>query len=119
MAIITIGGVTLPHPSSISVASQDLDSPDTTRNEMGYLQRDRVRAGVYKLGLEFAAKTGPEITSIESAISPASFDVTFPDSSGMVTKTMYVGDRTKSLDLYKGGDFDEMRWTISFDLIEF
>ncbi len=119
MDIIKIGGVTIPHPSTISIGMQDLDSPDSTRNELGFLQRDRIRGGVYKLGLGFNAKTGPEIAAIESAIRPAAISVTFPDSSGMVTKTMYVGDRSKDMVLYKAGDFTEMRWDLSFDLVEY
>lgn len=119
MDIIKIGGVTIPHPSTISIGMQDLDSPDSTRNELGFLQRDRIRAGVYKVSLGFITKTGPEIATIESMISPASIEVTFPDSSGMITKTMYVGDRTKNIVLYKEGDFEEMVWDLSFDLVEY
>lgn len=119
LSIITINGVDLPHPSSLSVGMQDLDSPDTTRNEQGVLQRDRIRQGVYKVELVFNAKKGHEIALIEQAITGANLSVTFPDSAGRVTREMYVGDRTKDIVLYKNGDFNEMRWNLSFNLVEY
>lgn len=119
MRIVTINGVKLPPPTSLGVSMQDLDSEDTTRNERGYLQRDRVRAGVYKLELQFNAKKGSEIQIIESTLRNSKLTVTFPDTSGMVTKQMYVGDRTKDIVLYKGGKVDEVRWNLNFNLVEY
>lgn len=119
MNIITIDGVNLPHPSSLTVSMQDLDSNDTTRNERGVLQRDRVRAGVYKIELSFNAKKGNEIQIIESAIRNSKLSVTFPDTTGRITKQMYVGDRNKEVVLYNGGVSDEIRWTLSFNLVEY
>lgn len=118
MDIITIDGVTLPHPSSLKIGRSDLDSPDTTRNEEGYLQRDRIRQGVYKIELGFIAKTSSEITTIESAIQNAELMVTFPTPQGMQTKKMYVGDRSSNIVLYNGGG-DNIRWDMSFNLIEY
>lgn len=119
MNIIRINGVSLPPPSSLKVSMQDLDSEGTTRNERGVLQRDRIREGVYKIELTFNAKKGSEIQIIESAIKPAKLSVTFPSTTGMITKQMYVGDRTKEVVLYNGGDFDNIRWTLSFNLVEY
>lgn len=119
MNIITIDGIVLPHPSSLSVNMSDLDSPDTTRNEKGYLQRDRVRSGLYKIELEFNAKTGTDIQKIENAIKKAKMSVTFPDSSGMITKQMYVGDRVKDVALYNGGIPSATRWNLKFNLVEY
>jgi len=115
MSVIKINNEAIPDPSKIAITKQDLDSPDTTRNELGYLQRDRIRAGVYKVSLSYNAKTGSDITAVETAISGASFDVTFPDSSGDVTKTMYVGDRSKELVQTTSG----FMWTLNFDLVEY
>ena len=119
MEIITINGAVLPPPSTYSVTRSDIDSSDTTRNEVGVLQRDRVRQGVYKLELEFNVKKGHEIALIESVISGASMNVRFPDTTGFITKKMYVGDRQKDVVLYNGGDFDEIRWNFKFNLIEY
>ena len=119
MEIITIDGVVLPAPTSLSVSMSDLDSPDTTRNEQGVLQRDRVREGVYKIELEFNVKKGNEIQLIESAIKNAKLNVTFPDTTGRITKEMYVGDRSKNVVLYNGGVSDEIRWDLRFNLVEY
>lgn len=119
MAIITIDGVDLPSPSTLKVSMQDLDSPDTTRNEVGVLQRDRVRGGVYKIELSFNVKRGSDIQIVESAIQNASLEVTFPDTTGRITKTMYAGDRSKEVILYNNGVVDETRWSLSFNLIEY
>lgn len=119
MEIITINGTVLPPPSRFKVVRADIDSSDTTRNEVGVLMRDRVRHGVYKLELEFNVKKGSEIALIESVITGPSFSVRFPDTTGFVTRRMYVGDRDKEVVLYKDGDFDEIRWDLSFNLIEY
>lgn len=119
MDIITIDGVALPHPSTLQILKSDLDSPDTTRNELGMLQRDRIRQGVYKIELEFRNKTGSEIATIESVIQGAKLTVKFPDTNGLITKEMYVGDRTKEVVLYNNGVVSETRWTLNFNLVEY
>lgn len=116
--IITIDGVDLPAPSELSIGRMDLDSPDTTRNELGFLQRDRIRQGVYKVELSFKLKTSPDIQIIERAIEGKELQVTFPTHSGKVTKLMYVGDRNIVVGLYKP-NVDDIRWDMSFNLIEY
>jgi hypothetical protein len=91
--IITIDGVDLPAPSELSIGRMDLDSPDTTRNELG-------------------------LQIIESAIEGKELQVTFPTHSGKVTKLMYVGDRNIVVGLYKP-NVDDIRWDMSFNLIEY
>lgn len=111
MARITINGVGLPAPTSYKIPRFDLDSSDTNRNEAGYMQRDRVRQGIYKIELEWRMLTSTEVNKIESAIQPSSVSVTFPTPKGMVTKRMYAGDR--KIDMVANN-----RWNISFNLIE-
>lgn len=117
MAIITIDGVDLPAPSSMSIPMSDLDSPDTTRNELGILQRDRIRQGVHKVELAWNVITSSQVNTILSAIEPAKFSVTFPTTFGTVTKDMYCGDRKLDVVLYKNGD--NPYWSLSFNLIEY
>lgn len=119
MSIITIDGVDLPNPSTLSITMSDLDSPDTTRNELGVLQRDRIREGVYKIELSFNVKKGNEIQIIESAIKKPKLNVTFPDTTGRITRQMYVGDRKKDIVLYNNGVVDKTRWNLSFNLVEY
>lgn len=118
MSMISINGVGLPPPTSLRVGNQDLDSPDSTRNERGYLQRDRIRQGMYRLELEFNIKTASEIAQIESTIVGASLQVSFPDAGGVKTKTMYVGDRNKELVLNNPNP-SKARWNLSFNLVEY
>ena len=119
MAIITIDGVDLPAPSELSIGRMDLDSSDTTRNELGFLQRDRIRQGLYKIELAFKVKNSSEIHTIESVIANKELNVTFPTPQGFVTKRMYVGDRSLNVALYDNYSTDDIRWDMSFNLIEY
>lgn len=118
MAMISINGVGLPPPTTLTVGKQDLDSPDSTRNERGYLQRDRIRQGMYRIELEFNTKTASEIAAIERTLTGAALTVTFPDAGGNVTKKMYVGDRTKNMVLNNRVS-SRARWSLSFNLVEY
>lgn len=119
MSMISIDGVDLPAPSKFKIQRSDLDSSDTYRNELGVLQRDRIRQGIYKIELEFNGKTSSEIHTIESAIEPAKLKVTFPSPTGTTTKTMYVGDRNGPEMVKNDEDYNKIRWNISFNLIEY
>lgn len=116
--MITIDGVDLPTPSKFKITRADLDSGDTHRNELGYLQRDRVRQGLYKLELEFIG-TSPEIHTIESAISPVAVNVTFPTPTGRITRRMYAGDRNGPEMVKNDKVTDKIYWRLSFNLIEY
>lgn len=113
--MIRINGVRLPCPSKYSIPQFDIDSPDTTRNERGVLQRDRVRQGVYKIEMEWNALTNGDLQTILSVVKPSSLTVKFITPTGYVTKRMYVGDR--KVDLVKG--FGQLRWGLSLNLIEY
>ena len=115
MALLQIDGVDLPAPSVFKIPRYDLDSGDTKRNEEGYLQRDRIRQGIFKIELEWKGITSAQLNTIETAIAPASVQVTFPTATGMQAKTMYVGDRMVEMVKYQ----PETRWNISFNLIEY
>ncbi len=119
MAIISIDGVDLPSPSVYKLPRFDMDSSDTTRNELGVLQRDRIRQGIYKIELEWRAITSPQLHLIETAIEPARLQVKFLTPTGYKTKTMYVGDRSLEMVLFGNRETDDIRWNISFNLIEY
>ncbi len=118
MAMITIDGVDLPSPSSFKLPRFDMDSGDTNRNELGVLQRDRIRQGVYKIELEFKGITSEQLQTIDTAIEPASLSVTFPSPMGMITKTMYAGDRNVDMLKYDS-NYNKIRWNVSFNLVEY
>lgn len=118
MAMITIDGVDLPSPSVFKIPRSDLDSSDTGRNELGVLQRDRIRQGIYKIELEWKGINSSDLYLIESAIEPAELNVTFPAPTGRKTKTMYAGDRNVEMLRYDEVS-DKIYWNISFNLIEY
>lgn len=118
MAMINIGGVDLPAPSSYKIPQFDLDSSDTNRNELGLMQRDRVRQGIYKIELEFKAITSSDLHKINSAIEPSKFKTTFLSPKGFITKDMYAGDRSIEMVKYDE-DYNKIRWDISFNLTEY
>jgi hypothetical protein len=115
-AMIQIDGVNMPDPSVFKIKEADLDSEDTKRNELGYLQRDRVRQGARSLTLEWDGLTGSDATTVINAVSPVSFRISFPDTDGRKTITAYAGDRTKE---YVNTPDIGPHWNVSFENIEF
>ena len=97
--MISINGVAIATPKTYEAAVTDLDG-ESNRNANGELIRDRI-AVKRKLNLEWGPLTQSEIQTLLSAVSSVFFTVTFPDpQSGMITKTMYVGDRTAPAYMY-------------------
>ncbi len=115
MAILTINNVDMLAPSVFRTPSFDLDSAATRRNEEGYMQRDRIRQGINKIEVEWWGITSTQLSTIKSAIEPATVSVTFLTETGAITKTMYAGDRNQELVKYQDG---EARWNFAFNLIE-
>lgn len=104
--MIKINGVDIATPKSYEATVTDLDG-ESNRNANGELIRDRI-AVKRKLNLEWGPLTQTEIQTLLSAVSSVFFTVTFPDpQSGMITKTMYVGDRTAPAYQYING---EVKW---------
>lgn len=104
--MISINGVAIATPKSYEATVTDLDG-ETNRNANGELIRDRI-AVKRKLNLEWGPLTQAETQTLLSAVSSVFFTVTFPDpQSGMITKTMYVGDRTAPAYSFING---EVKW---------
>jgi hypothetical protein len=118
MAMIVIDGINMPSPSVFRLPRFDLDSSDTMRNELGVLQRDRIRQGIYKIELEYRGITSEQLQTIEAAIEPARLQVEFPSPQGTITATMYAGDRTVEMVKYND-DYNKIRWNLAFNLIEY
>lgn len=119
MALIKVGSTDLPAPVEYSVTLQDIDSDNTKRTETGLLQRDRVRAGVYKIQAKWIV-TKTQLKTITDAIAPAKFSITFfdPTTSTNPTKNMYCGDRSANLILNKSNPNESM-WELSTSFIEY
>lgn len=91
--MIKINGVDIATPKTYEPTISDLDG-ESNRNANGELIRDRI-AVKRKLNLEWPPLTQSEISTLLKAVSSVFFTVTFPDPElGIITKTMYVGDRT-------------------------
>lgn len=105
--MLKINGVAIATPSAYEVTIQDLDG-ESNRNASGNMIRDRI-AVKRKLNLEWPPLSQWEVSTLLNAVSSIFFTVEFPDPQlGMVTKTMYVGDRTAPAYQYKSG---EVKWS--------
>ena len=102
MALLIINGVTVKTPTAMSVTVSDLDG-ETTRNAKGELIRDRI--GIKrKVECEWKYLTQSQISTLLNAVNNVFFSVTYQDPlSGMITKTMYVGDRSAPMYRYGNG----------------
>ncbi len=101
--MISINGVQIATPKTYEVTVSDLDG-ESNRNAKGELIRDRI-AVKRKLNLEWRPLTQTEIQTLLNSVSDVFFTVTFPDPElGMITKTMYVGDRTAPAYQYVNGE---------------
>lgn len=102
----------------MSVTISDVDSPSTTRNAKGDLVRDRVNIK-RKIDLEFPPLRQSEMQTLLTAIQDQFFTVQFLDPQlGVITRTMYVGDRTSPMYRYGNGGTDVLWENVKFNFIE-
>ena len=103
--MISINGVQIATPKTYEVTVSDLDG-ESNRNAKGELIRDRI-AVKRKLNLEWGPLTQTEIQTLLNSVSDVFFTVIFPDPMvGMITKTMYVGDRTAPAYQFVNGEIE-------------
>ena len=114
--LFKINGVTMPTPKNFKVTINDIDSENTTRDARGTMHRDRI-AVKRKLEIEYPPIFDTELKPLLNALSNVTMSVTFRDITGdILTKTMYVGDRSGSL--YSNADEIDFWENFKFDLIE-
>lgn len=116
MQLVKFGAYAPPSPTGYSLDIQDIDSEDTGRGETGYLTRERVREGIYKLSLEFTNLSSDDVLAIKQAISPETIATELFDGE-VVTAQMYVGNR--SLTLKSVDDQSNCFWDMKFNLTEY
>ena len=68
MQLVKLGSYVPPSPTKYSLEVSHIHSKDTGRGETGYMSRERVRAGVYKLTLGFTNITSDQVLAINNAI---------------------------------------------------
>ena len=117
MALLTINGVAQKTPKNFSISISDIDG-ETTRNALGTMIRDRIATKV-KLELEFPPLTQSEVSALLNATSNVFFNVTYQDpKAGMVTKEMYVGDRTIPMYRFGNGTTDLIWEGLKMNFVE-
>lgn len=119
--MILIDGHMLPNPTKYKVSMSDLDSADTTRNEVGVLIRNRIRQGVTKIELTFTVQ-GKDTAQILSLIEPTKVRVEYMDPRTFEPRIIdaYVGDRSSDMRNYMPGmHIEDAWWDISFNLVEY
>lgn len=115
---IIINGYKAPPPRTYQVQAADLDSDETNRSESGYLHRDRLRQGVYKI----IATWRVDVTTLKAlteSVEPTFFTVEFIDLTRCrrVTATMYAGDRSATV-VKTADNIGEVLVDFSVNLIE-
>lgn len=113
--MLKINGVAIATPKAFEVTISDLDG-ESNRNTNGELIRDRI-AVKRKLNCEWGPLSQSECSTLLKAVKDVFFQVTYPDPElGVLTKTMYVGDRTSPAYSAING---VVRWSgVKFNLVE-
>lgn len=113
--IQSVGGASIPCPSSYVYKLSDISAADAGRTEDTTMDKMRIGQCVH-LELQWSYLTTAEVSQIMTAFNPEYISVTFLDalSGSYKTSTFYVGDRSAPLYNALLG-----RWTnLSFNIIE-
>lgn len=106
MALLKVNGADMPAPLTIQPSILDLDSEEGTgRNQAGDAFRDRI-AVKRTLEVSWGPLTKTEMSLLLKAISPQTFELTYPDpqEGDFKTITAKSGDRTVPLLVDLGND---------------
>ena len=104
---------------SYEVQRADLDSNETNRSESGYLHRNRLRSGVYKVIATWRVNVS-QLTALTAALSPEEFSATFVDLTTCTYRTcrMYAGDKSAKVVL-GSAEMGELLVDFSCNIIEY
>lgn len=102
MALLIIGGSTMPTPSEFSVQISDLSRAERTAN--GTLSIDRV-ATKRKLEIGYRYMSRTDLGALLAVVDPETFEVEYmdPKTNAMRTSTFYCGDRSVGMMDFVGG----------------
>ena len=116
--IININGINFK-PSAMTIGVQDISAPNAGRDQNGYMHKMRITSKV-RIQLEWAepskALTSQILTAVKSEYFPVQY--TDPVSNTIVTKTMYVGDRSAPVRMWGSSSGRQWYSKVSFSLIE-
>lgn len=111
----------LPTPTSMTVNRNDLDGSGSQRGEDGILHRERIRAGVYTIEVEWSSLSVSELAALTRAfIEKDELTVTFFDltTCSYVTSQMYAANPSAGVTT-PGKYTDDMKCSYSVSLIQF
>jgi hypothetical protein len=93
MALLIIGGETMPSPSDMDFGIYDISKAE--RNAKGKMIIERI-ATKKKIGISYNFITRGNLQTILNAVKPAYFNVTYIDplTNTTVTGSFYCGDRS-------------------------
>lgn len=121
MAILNIGSVDMPDPTTFKPLLSDVDL-GSVRMANANLKRKRVYAGKRSFAVNYSYLSQADCSTLLLAIKPASFTVVCPDpeTGANGSFTMYSSDKSiETLD-YGKVSAGVPRWkNISFTLVEF
>lgn len=115
MAIVKFGNFTPASPDKYEVELSDMDGENAGRSETGFMNRDRVRAGIFKLSLGWSNLNMEEVTTLLDAVSPESVPTSFFFGQTIDIEA-YAGNRKISLK-HKEAD-GSAYWDVSFNMTE-
>lgn len=114
MYLIKFGDFTPTAPDQYDVELSDMDGENAGRSETGHMNRDRVRAGIYKISVGWTNAATADVKQLLDAITPESVKTSF--FFGDLIKTdMYVGNRKITLKHKEDGT---AYWDVSFNMTE-
>lgn len=117
MAMILVGGVELPTPSSFEWGLIDVSASNSGRTQDGEMHKNRI-AQKRQLKLSWDGTDKARTAKILQMVNPEYIRVTYPDAMSGTdeTRTFYVGDRTALIKIWT---INNKRYeTLSFNLIE-
>ena len=94
MALLTVGGVELPSPTSIQVDDEIIWSSDSGRDLSGLFAGDVV-AQKKAVTIGWGILTEAEVKTLQQKLVAGYFPLTFRDAGGMVTIESYRGTLSK------------------------
>jgi|SRR5689334_8974757 len=115
MALLFIGGTTMPTPTEMTLSYMDISKAD--RNAAGRMVLERITTK-RKLAITYSYISASDLSTVLNAISPTSYSVMFLDAktNAFVTTDMYCGDRSVGMISYVNNI--PMYKDFTFDLIE-
>ena len=115
--MIQVDGVYVKTPSSMSIGYQDVSNTDAGRTQDALMHKNMIARKV-KIELQWAGPTPEEAHAILTAFAPEYIQFTYYDplENGVVTKTMYSGDKSAPVKIWTANN---KRYSqISFNIIE-